>query len=283
MVELVPSAPASAGPMVPARHRVAAVRRELHDVVTLDLEALGEELPAFRAGQFHMIWAFGTGEVPISVSGDPTTTDLQHTIRAVGPSTRSLCALAPGDVVGLRGPFGRGWEVGDAAGGDLLLVAGGVGLAPLRPALLEALAERDRYGTVALVVGARSPDELLFAGELGEWAARGDLEVHITVDHARPGWPHDVGVVTQLLGRVGIDPARTTALLCGPEIMMRYAALSLVDLGIAPEGIRVSLERNMRCAVAHCGHCQLGPTLLCRDGPVLTYDTAGPLMAVRGL
>jgi anaerobic sulfite reductase subunit B len=272
------------GPMVPIRHRVAEVRRELHDVITLGLETLDARLPPFRAGQFNMVWAFGTGEVPISVSGDPTAGGpLQHTIRAVGPSTRSLCALAPGDVVGLRGPFGRGWEVGDAKGGDLLLVAGGIGLAPLRPALLEALAERDRYRTVALVVGARSPEELLFADELGDWAARDDLSVHITVDRARPGWPHDVGVVTQLLGRPAVDPARTTALLCGPEIMMRYSAMALVDLGIAPGRIRVSLERNMRCAVAHCGHCQLGPALLCRDGPVLDYDAAGPLMAVRGL
>jgi anaerobic sulfite reductase subunit B len=283
VAEALAPTPVPAGPMVPARYRVGAVRRELHDVVTLHLEALDEPLPPFRAGQFHMIWAFGTGEVPISVSGDPTAGELQHTIRAVGPSTRSLCALAPGDVVGLRGPFGRGWDVGDARGGDLLLVAGGVGLAPLRPALLEALAGRARYGTVALVVGARSPEELLFAAELGDWAARDDLDVHVTVDHARPGWPHDVGVVTQLLGRTAVEPSRTTALVCGPEIMMRYSAMALVDMGIAPGRVRVSLERNMRCAVAHCGHCQLGPALLCRDGPVLAYDTAGALMAVRGL
>lgn len=270
------------GPMVPVRHRVAGVRQELNDTVTLALEPL-EALPAgFRAGQFNMLWGFGTGEVPISVSGDPTGGPLLHTIRAVGASTRALCALDQGAVVGVRGPFGSHWDVAGARGCDVVIVAGGIGLAPLRPLVLEILAERATFARVTLLVGARSPDEILFADDLERWR-KSDIDVYVTVDHAEPGWRGDVGVVTRLLPRARIDPGNTMAFVCGPEVMMRFAAAGLSDLGVGRASIQVSLERNMKCAIAHCGHCQIGPTFVCREGPVYSYDVAGPLMAVRGL
>ncbi|HET8618220.1 MAG TPA: FAD/NAD(P)-binding protein [Acidimicrobiales bacterium] len=271
--------------MVPVPYRVTGRRTELPDTATLALEPIEAGLAGPRPGQFHMLWAFGVGEVPISVShlqSDRPGTH-HHTVRAVGATTRALCALAEGDTLGVRGPFGHGWDLDAARGGDVVVVAGGLGLAPLRPVVEAITAARDSFGRVAVLVGARSPDDLLFADVLAEWRGRFDLDVEITVDHARGGWHGDVGVVTSLVPRIPIDVAAAAAFVCGPEIMMRFAGNALRDAGVAPERIQVSLERNMVCAVAHCGHCQLGPTLVCRDGPVYTLDAVGPLLSVRSL
>jgi NAD(P)H-flavin reductase len=275
---------ALAGAMLPVPHRVASTHTDLPGTVTLGLEALDGPLPPFRAGQFDMLWGFGTGEVPISISGDPTRQGpVLHTIRTVSSATRALCAVRVDDVVGVRGPFGNGWDLAPARGGDVVLVAGGIGVAPLRPVLYEILADRAAYGRVIVLLGARSPSDLLYAAEIEQWRGRLDLDVHVTVDHADERWRGDVGVVTRLLARVPFEPPRTTAFVCGPEVMMRFAAVGLRDLGVDPARIELSLERNMKCGVGHCGHCQLGPTIVCRDGPVYTYDRVGPLMAVRGL
>ena len=229
-----------------------------------------------------MLYAFGIGEIPISVSGRAGQQALAQTIRAVGAVTTALCAMSAGQVIGVRGPFGTSWDEADAAGRDLLLVAGGIGLAPLRSALLAALSDRQRYRRVVVLIGARSPAELVFAGELDAWRASG-AEVMVTVDRADASWHGNVGVVTQLMGRAGLDPPNTTALICGPEVMMRLTARSLLAAGMPVGNIRLSLERNMQCGVAECGHCQLGPLLLCRDGPVVSYQMAEPLLATREL
>jgi anaerobic sulfite reductase subunit B len=270
------------GQFVPAWYQVATSRRETHDTVTLDLRPVGPAIAAYEPGQFTMLYAFGVGEVPISISGTTGDAGLVQTIRAVGAVTRALCAAKPGHVIGVRGPYGTDWDVTGAAGGDLLLVAGGIGMAPLRPALLAALGRRSDYRRISVLIGARSPDELVFAGEVEAWRRQG-ADVDITVDRATDGWTGHVGVVTQLLDRVDINPDRTTALVCGPEVMMRLTARALADRGILAGRIRVSLERNMRCGIAECGHCQLGPRLLCRDGPVVGYADAAPLMTVREL
>ena len=235
-------------------------------------------------GQFTMLYAYGVGEVPVSVSGigDSPGQALVQTIRAVGAVTRALCATAPGDMIGVRGPFGTDWRVSGADGRDMLIVAGGIGLAPLRPVLLAALAERARYGRVVLLVGARSPGDLVFTRELDIWRRRG-VDVRVTVDHGNASWDGRVGLVTGLINDAIADPAGTTAFVCGPEIMMRLSAQALVDAGIPARDIRVSLERNMRCGVALCGHCQLGPLLVCRDGPVVSYAEAAPLLAIKEL
>ena len=221
----------AAAPVLPARYRVAGRLAETHDTVTLDLRPVDQPIPPHQPGQFTMLYALGIGEVPVSISDTGPGHGLVHTVRAVGAVTRALCACAPGRVIGVRGPYGTGWDVAGAAGGDLLIVAGGIGLAPLRGALLAALGQRDRYGRIVVLIGARSPQELIFARDLGEWRHRG-ADVELTVDRAAAGWAGHVGVVTQLLGRALADPARTTALVCGPEIMMRLAARELLALGV---------------------------------------------------
>ena len=273
---------APAAPALPARYRDTGRLMETHDTVTLDLRPVDRPIPLHQPGQFTMLYAPGVGEVPVSISGTGPDQVLVQTVRAVGAVTRALCACAPGRMIGVRGPYGTDWDVARAAGGDLLIVAGGIGLAPLRGALQAALAQRDRYRRVVVLIGARSPTELIFVRDLGEWHRRG-ADVELTVDRATEGWAGHVGVVTQLLRRATVDPARTTALVCGPEIMMRLTARELVALGVPAAQVRISLERNMRCGVAECGHCQLGPLLLCRDGPVVGYAVAAPLLAVREL
>jgi len=269
-------------PVLPARYRVAGRQEETHDTVTLDLRPVDQPIPAYQPGQFTMLYAPGIGEVPVSISGTGPDAGLVQTVRAVGAVTRALCAAGPGRLLGVRGPYGTGWDVASAADGDLLIVAGGIGLAPLRGALLSALGHRDRYRRIVVLIGARSPTELVFARELDQWRCSG-AEAEVTVDQPSAGWTGHVGVVTQLLPRAGVDPARTTALVCGPEVMMRLTARQLLPLGVPARRIRVSLERNMRCGVAECGHCQLGPLLLCRDGPVVSYEVAAPLLAIREL
>jgi NAD(P)H-flavin reductase len=269
--------------MVPDRHRVVDLRRESPDVVTIGVEPVDGSLGPVAPGQFHMLWTFGGGEVPISVSGLPAGGDpLRHTVRAVGAATEALCRLRLGDVVGVRGPFGTGWDLEGAKGRDVVVVAGGLGLAPLRPLVLALLADRAAYGEVSVIVGARSPDALVFRDEILGWRARGDTTVGVTVDRAEGDWWGDVGLVTGLLSRLHFDPERTSAFVCGPELMMRFSAARLADLGVPEDAIQVSLERNMKCAVGHCGHCQLGPSLVCVDGPVYSLAEVGALLAVRG-
>lgn len=279
-----------ADPAVPRFYRVASRREDTYDTVTMELAAEADPLPLFAPGQFSMLTAFGLGEVPISLSGlggghgegGPAALRLQHTVRAVGAVTRSLCAARPGQLIGVRGPFGTGWDLESAAGHDLLIIAGGIGLAPLRPVLLAALEDRSRYGRLVLLVGARSPADLLYPDELETWRERG-VEVAVTVDRPDEGWHGNVGVVTSLLEPAAPAANQSTAFICGPEIMMRYAAQALIALEVPTQRIQVSLERTMRCGAGWCGHCQLGPLLLCRDGPVVTYDRASELMRIREL
>jgi NAD(P)H-flavin reductase len=269
-------------PMVPRLHRVRGRWRENHDTVTISLEPLEAGAVGHQPGQFNMLYRFGIGEVPISVSshhrrGRP----MLHTIRAVGAVSTALCRAKPGEIVGVRGPFGTGWGIDQAEGADLVLVAGGIGLAPLRSALRYALAKRRHFGRLVLLVGARSPDEMVFRRELDRLAARPDVVAAITVDRAGAGWRHHVGVVTQLVPAAPFDPASAVALVCGPEVMMRFTATALLGRGMPAERIRLSLERNMRCAIGWCGHCQLGSEFVCKNGPVRSWDQAAPILAVK--
>jgi NAD(P)H-flavin reductase len=278
-------APLAAEPMLPVPYLVASRTAETHDCVTLRLEPARDPLPPFQPGQFTMLAVPGVGEVAISISGDPVTQDgtLTHTIRAVGAVSRALHDAPAGTLLGVRGPFGTAWDLASATGRDLVIVAGGVGLAPLRPVVLGALAGRGSYRRVCLIAGARRPAEFLFRGELDTWSSRADVEVELTIDQPAVGWDGQVGFVTEPLARLAVDPVRTTAFLCGPEPMMRFAAQVLLRTGIPADDIRVSLERNMQCGIGLCGHCQLGPILVCRDGPVVSYALAGPLLTIREL
>jgi NAD(P)H-flavin reductase len=269
--------------MVPIPYRVTARIRETADSVTLMLQPVSEAVPAFRPGQFTMLYAHGVGEIAVSISGDPRDPGcLSQTIRDVGAVSRALNESAPGDVIGVRGPFGTSWDPASAADRDVVIVAGGVGLAPLRPLILDVLHHRQSFRRVALVAGARTPGDLLFRAELDVWAAQSS-EAHVTIDQPARSWAGAVGFVTEPLARLRLDPGRTTAFLCGPEAMMRFCGDLLVGAGMSAHDIRLSLERNMKCGIGWCGHCQLGPLLVCRDGPVVDYALARPLLTVREL
>jgi len=269
--------------MVPDVVRVVRRMRELAEVVTLEIE-VPPGWTGFAPGQFNMLGVFGVGEIPISISGQaPDGAGILHTVRAVGAVSRALAGLQPGAVLTLRGPFGRPWPVERARGRDVVVIAGGLGLAPVRPVIHELIANRDDYDKVSVLSGARGPGEILFPDDLSVWRGRPDCRVEVTVDRATPDWHGHVGVVTSLLPATDFDPARTTAFVCGPEVMMRFAANGLTDRGVADEDIFLSMERNMQCAVGHCGHCQLGPVLICRDGPVFDWARLRPLMAVKEL
>lgn len=269
-------------PYAPAVWRVAERRQETANTVTFALSPpplVAAE--GFAPGQFNMLYLFGVGEVPISISGDPAGGDcMTHTIRAVGSITRIMARLEPGSALGLRGPYGSAWPLEDAKGRDLILLAGGLGLAPLRPAIYRALANSEVYRRLVVICGTRSPDNLLFRDELERWIARRDMQCLVTVDHASPDWPGHVGSILQQIRRAEFDPGNAIAFICGPEIMMRHSAEALMGQGMRAEAIHLSLERNMKCALSRCGHCQFGPHFLCKDGPVFRYDRIAPLLGV---
>jgi NAD(P)H-flavin reductase len=270
-------------PMIPKSFRVQRMRRETGDTFTMDVTACGGgNAFQFLPGQFNMLYVFGVGEAPISISGDPAQPGaLIHTVRAVGAVTEAMQRMKKGDVLGARGPFGSHWPVELATGRDVVIVAGGIGLAPLRPALYHILSNRDQYNRVALLYGTRTPEDILYLKELEHWRARLDLSVHVTVDRAKWGWKGNVGVVTTLIPRAAFDPATALAFVCGPEIMMKFTILELEKRGLKDEQVFLSMERNMKCAVGFCGHCQYGPTFICKDGPVFRYDRIRSLFALR--
>ena len=269
-------------PMIPVPARIVRVRREIPGVTTLVAAAARAGAP-YAPGQFSMLYAFGVGEVPISVSGDTARADeITHTIRAVGTVTDALCRLRRGSVVGLRGPFGCPWPLAACRGRDLVLVAGGIGMAPLRPVVYHVLRHRAEYGRVSLLVGARTADNLLYTRELSSAPWR-RIDVRVTVDSARLSWTGRVGTAPALLGGVALNPDRTDAFICGPEVMMKFTMRALNRAGLPDDRIHLSLERNMGCAVGLCGRCQLGPEFICKDGPVLRADRVRALLAVAEL
>ncbi len=267
-------------PMIPHLCTISNVHKETADTFTFELLKANEDSPfSFVPGQFNMIYVFGTGEVPISISGNPTNNSvLIHTTRAVGTVTQAIFKLKRGDTLGIRGPFGNGWPIEEAEGNDVVIVAGGIGLAPLRPPLYHILSRREKYGKVVILYGARTPDDILFRRELNQWRSQFDLDVFITVDRASSDWRGNVGVVTTAIPGALFDPLSAVALLCGPEVMMRYAAIELLKRGVVAEKIFVSMERNMKCAIGFCGHCQYGPEFVCKDGPVFQYSRIKDLL-----
>lgn len=253
--------------------------QETTDTFTIDVHT-PDGFP-FRPGEFTMLYVYGVGDVPISISGDPARTDvLTFTIRAAGKVTEALGRLRPGDWVGVRGPYGRGWPMEEAKGRDVVLVGGGIGAAPLRSAVYEILNHRDDYGKVAIAVGFRRPDEILFLEEIQQWRQRFDIDLDITVDTADDAWRGSVGVVTRLIPMLdaGTD---AIGMVCGPEIMMMFTARSLRDRGFAEDNIYVSLERNMKCGIGLCGHCQYGELFVCADGPVKRFSEVERIFGIR--
>lgn len=271
----------TADPLITTPLEIQRVRKENYDTFTLEIAPESGEYP-FEPGQFNMLYVYGTGEVPISISGDPTRPEvLTHTTRAVGGVTRAMQKLRKGDSIGVRGPYGTAWPLEEAKSRDVVLVTGGIGLAPLRPAILKLIHKRKDYGNVVLLYGARTPADILFRKEIETWRGKLHLEVDVTVDHATPDWFGKVGVVTTLVPRAPFDPFDTVAMVCGPEIMMRYSIFELMERGVSKDRIYVSMERNMKCGVGLCGRCQFGPLFVCKDGPVFRYDAVSHLFELR--
>ena len=267
----------------PSPYIVRSRTQETSDIATLVLApADGVSLRPFVPGQFNMLYAFGIGEAAISISGPiGPGGELVHTVQSLGPTSRALFSAMPGTCVGVRGPYGTGWPIEAAVGKDVLFAAGGLGLPPLRPLLYQMLAEREKYGRIEVVYGARTPKHLVFYDELQSWRARHDLRFQVTVDAAGREWYGDVGVVTTRIPDTRFEPANTVAFVCGPEVMMRFTVQALLARGIGPDSIYLSMERNMKCAVGLCGHCQFGPDFVCRNGPVFSYRRIGPYFSVR--
>jgi NAD(P)H-flavin reductase len=272
-------------PLLPLRYRVTRRRQELVDTFSLEMEPMdGTPLIRCGPGQFNMLYVYGVGEVPISLSGYTRDGErLIHTVRVVGPVTRAMSGLDEGDVLGVRGPYGTCWPLDLAEGRDVLFAAGGLGLAPLRLAIQHVLDNRSLFGNVCVFFGARSPELILFRHALERWRGRFDITVDVTVDYAGGDWAGKVGVVTNLLDRNDYDPEDTCAMICGPEVMMRYSAKSLLERGLDPDRIHLSMERNMKCAVGYCGHCQFGPGFVCRDGAVYRYSDIDRLLELAEL
>jgi NAD(P)H-flavin reductase len=269
--------------MIPRPFRVRRRVHENADSFTLEIEPTGAATPfAFAPGQFNMLYVFGVGEVPISISGHSTARNtIAHTTRAVGTVTRALAKLKRGDLVGVRGPFGSAWPTDATLGRDAILIAGGIGLAPLRPVLFRLFAIRGRTDRLVLLCGARAPEDLLYARELQQWGQK--CEVHVTVDRGTGAWHGNIGVVTTLISRMPLNPQTAIAMICGPEIMMRFSVRELQKRGVSDNRIFVSLERNMKCATGFCGHCQFGPEFICKDGPVFRYDRVKSWLEINEL
>lgn len=261
--------------------------RESDDIDTLRLQLVDPAVRKsfrFQAGQFNMLYAFGVGEAAISIVSDPDEPQkLDHTIRAVGRVTKAIQRLGVGDRLGVRGPFGRGWPLEEARGQDVVLVTGGLGCAPVVGAIEYIFRRRQSYGAVKILHGVKSPQDLLFRERFEAWRRHPDTEVLLTSDRPDKAWHDHVGVVTELFEQVAIDPARTVALMCGPEIMMRIGAAVLVQRGLPATALHVSIERHMECGIGLCGHCQMGPYFLCKDGPVMRYDRVAALLGRAGV
>ncbi|MDM8521101.1 FAD/NAD(P)-binding protein [Anaerolineales bacterium HSG6] len=260
-------------PMIPQQYRIRQRQQDNADTFTLELEPTNGTVLQFAPGQFNMLYVFGVGEIPISISGNPATpSKLVHTTRSVGTVTNAMSTLKTGDVIGVRGPYGKSWPVMQSTGRDVVIVAGGIGLAPLRPAIYQLFAKREQFGKLVLLYGTRTQEDILYRQELEQWRARFDVDVYVTVDRATSDWRGNVGVVTNLIPRTPFYPPDTVAMVCGPEVMMRFTVQALQKRGVPTEQIYVSMERNMKCATGFCGHCQFGSTFICKDGPVFSYD-----------
>jgi NAD(P)H-flavin reductase len=268
---------------MPVPARILAIKDENFNTKTFTLEFCDEqirEVYRFVPGQFNMVYVPGVGEAAISISSDPYRhKQLEHTIRLVGTVTRAIGRLKVGDVVGLRGPFGRGWPLDKLQGQDVVVLGGGIGLAPLRPVLYWILQHREYCRRVVLLYGCRTPEDRLYMEELQQWGQDPTLDVLVTVDNATSGWTGPVGVVTNLLRRVKVNAERTVVIVCGPRILNRVAAWNFLQLHVPPRQVYVSLERNMNCGFGRCGHCQYGAKFVCKDGPVFCFEEIADVFA----
>ncbi len=284
--EIVSKVAVMTDPMVPFLMKIRKTSWETNDIFTILLEHDEDNRKTFRfkPGQFNMLYAFGQGEAAISICSDSSKdTSIAHTIHRVGYVTSALSALKKGDVIGVRGPFGSSWPVDEAKGKDVVIVAGGIGLAPLRPAIYYIFRHRKNYGRVILLYGARTARDILYRVELEEWTRKHKIEILTTVDRSDSSWRGNVGVVTELFSYIKLEPNSTFAMVCGPEVMMKYSIDELKSKGVPKHNIYLSMERNMKCAIGFCGHCQYGANFICKDGPVFNFSHVKRIFDIREL
>lgn len=237
----------------------------------------------FIPGQFNMIYLYGVGEVAISIASDPADrSQINHTIRAVGRVTKALQKLTKGDYIGIRGPFGNGWPIEKAIGKDIIIVTGGLGCAPTLSVVKYIMARRSQYGKLHILQGVKHSNDFIFRQQYKKWQQMPNTIIHIAADKAGPQWPWNIGLVTDMLKSVTTEPSNTIVMMCGPEGMMHTAVQTLTNKGIAAENIYLSMERNMECAIGHCGHCQYGGLFICKDGPVFSYPVIKFLFNIAG-
>ncbi|MCD6591856.1 MAG: FAD/NAD(P)-binding protein [Thaumarchaeota archaeon] len=256
--------------LTPIPAEILKIIDETPDTKTFYLRPRGS-LETPKPGQFTEIYIPGVGEAPISISGIEPDGVIVQTVRSIGTLTEYLFKLKEGDIIGLRGPYGKGWPIDKLEGKDILIVGGGIGLAPLRPVIKEVQKNRSRYGRLSILYGARMPSLLLYRYEFDEYRSIPNSELLLTVDRADETWTGNVGVVTELIPKATVEPENAIALVCGPEIMMRFTIKALEKEGFRENQIYLSLERRMKCGVGLCGHCQVGPYFVCRHGPVFPY------------
>lgn len=273
-------------PCLPFEAEIVDRVEESEHIFTLRLRLTDpgqHEAYRFRPGQFNMVYLYGVGEVPISIVSDPESDELlDHTIRVVGRVTRALSKLRPGERIGLRGPFGRGWPLRRAEGRDVLIVTGGLGCAPVVSVINYVMRRRERFGRLTVMQGVKHSADLIWRAQYERWTHVPDTQVLLAADVGGTGWPWYVGPVTVLFEQVAIDPAATLAMMCGPEPMMRVAAKTLLHRGLADEDLWLSMERNMQCGTGHCGHCQVGDLFVCKDGPVFPFSEVKQWLGIRG-
>lgn len=271
---------------VPATAEIVRRTQESPSVFSLGLRLTDPALHAayrFEPGQFNMLYLYGVGEIPISIVSDPEDGDeLSHTIRVVGRVTHGFAALKVGDRIGLRGPFGRGWPLRDMHGQDLVMVTGGLGCAPLVSVINYVAQRRSDFGRVAILQGVKHMDDMIWRERYARWAQLPDVQVLLAADIAGTGWNWHVGLVTELIDKIEMDLPGARVMVCGPEPMMLASVRKLMASGVVDENIWLSLERNMQCAVGHCGHCQVGADFVCKDGPVFNYPQIRDRLGVKG-
>ncbi len=260
-------------PLIPRLAKVARTVPETADIRTFALEIEGEPLKHLP-GQFVELSAFGAGEAPFCIASSPTREGgIECSVKRMGSVTQALHRLLPGATVGVRGPFGNHFPLEAMEGADLLFVGGGIGLAPLRPAIQFCLDRRERYGAIEILCGARTADDLVYQREMEEWAKAPRTNVVLTVDPGgeKPGWTGKIGLVPRVLE--AMKPTASFAITCGPPIMIKFTLLALARLGFAPEKVYTTLEMKMSCGIGKCGRCNIGRLYICRDGPVFSLKT----------
>lgn len=272
-------------PYLPAEAKILDIKAQTHDTLTYKIALKDKDLQkkySFQPGQFNMVHLSGIGEAPISLSSDTKHSKdfFEHTIRTVGSVTNNLAKLKPGAILGIRGPYGNSWPIEEAQNKNVLIITGGIGLAPLRPVITHILNNKDKYKKLEILYGARTPDDMIFKDEFDNWRSFSDINLLLTADKVPENKKseYNQGVVTALFDKMAITPKDSLVLICGPEIMMHFVVLGLLQIGFFSYQIYVSLERRMHCGIGKCGHCQIGPKFTCVDGPVFPYSEISGLI-----